>query len=643
MAEARRNQVRRSPVKAIPQAEAKRKVIDLIAHGAKVGEAMRAVGRTSHTWKDWRNDDPEFRAEVEYLRALAERAAKESSGDAGSPVPDFPEFCAEYLKQPLYEHQLRMWDVLRGKEPRNLHDSMTYRKGRPARLLVNFPPDHAKTTTWTINYVVWLIHRNPDVRVVVVSKTLGMAKKMLGAIKFRLTDPSFREMHLRFAPEGGWKDPDQSWTTTEVYVKGRGSGEKDPTVQALGIGGHLQGARSDFIILDDVVDRANAALWEDQADWLAQIVTSRLPDDDEDIPYAADSPGKLLIFGTRNAPVELYQKLRDEFTDYDGNPIYTYFAQPAVLEYADDPADWLTLWPSIIDKAGNVKRKWDGRALAKRRGDVRSEALWALTFQQQDVAEDATFPAGAIHCSINGARLTGPIPEYGPGAARGDAGMRGLHVVAGLDPATVGHTAMVVLGVDRNTKRRYVLDAVNKGGMSPADLRATVKRLTQQYGIREWRVERNAFQRFLSQDPELTMWLANSGCLLREHYTTAKNKWDEDFGVQSLAPMFLSCGTVDGDRWTKNPDGGLIELPNAKLNPAIQEMVTQFITWIPEAKNQKTDLVMATWFAEIAARAFLGVESRKEHWRSSPFVSRHDLSTRQVVNLNELAESLRDW
>lgn len=644
----RRNQTRRSSAKAIPVVDAKRKVLDLIAAGAKRSDAMRAVGRSTYTYNDWYNDDPEFQSQIKYLRALAERAAREKNGDAGSPVPDFPEFCAEYLGQPLYGHQLRIWDAMRGDVPRDMHPSMTFRPGRPARLLVNVPPDHAKTTTFTVNFTVWLIHRNPDVRVVIVSKTLAMAKKMLGAIKFRLTDPTFREMHLSFAPEGGWKDPDQSWTTTEIYVKGRGSGEKDPTVQALGIGGHLQGARSDFIFLDDVVDRGNASLWEDQADWLAQIVTSRLPDDDEDLSLAADSPGKLFIYGTRNAPVELYSKLRDEFFDYDGNPIYTYLSQPAVLEYADDPNEWVTLWPQIIDRHGNPKRKWDGRALAKRRGDVRSESLWALTFQQQDVAEDATFPAGAVHCSINGARLTGPIPEDGPGAVREDKGMRGLYVVAGLDPATVGHTAMIVYGVDRMTKKRYVLDAVNKAGMSPASLRENMKRLTTRYHIREWRVERNSFQRFLTQDEELRFWLANVGCLLKEHYTTAKNKWDEDFGVQGLAPLFLSCGTLgESERWTKVPGGGVIELPNEKIIPPIGELVTQLITWIPEAgktNGQKTDLVMALWFAEIAAREYLGIESRKEHWRAGKFLARHDLAKRHVVNLAEVTEALQtEW
>lgn len=636
---AARNLVRRSPKKDLPPADAKRKVIDLIAAGAKAGDAMRSVQRSYDTYRGWYREDPVFAGEIKYLRSIAERAAREKRGVVGEPVPDFPTFCRDYLHQPLYLHQLRMWDLLQGKPPRDLHPSMTYRPGRPARILCNWPPDHAKTTSISINFVVWLIHRNPDVKVVIVSKTQGMARKMLGAIKFRLSDASYRDMHLRFAPAGGWKDPDNSWTQTEIYVKGRGTGDKDPTVQALGIGGHLQGARSDFIILDDVVDRANANAWEAQSDWLAQIVTSRLPDDDETLASQPDAPGKLIILGTRNASVELYQVLRDEYMDYDGNPVYTYFAQPAVLEYAPSPADWVTLWPQTFDKYGNPRRKWDGPALAKRRGDVRSEALWALTFQQADVAEDATFPADAVTASVNLARMAGAIPAEGPGASRDARGMTGLYVVAGLDPATVGHTAMVVYGVDRTTRRRFVLDAVNESGMTPHGLRSAVKRLTTQYAIREWRVERNAFQRFLTQDEDLRMWLGNVGCTLREHYTTGKNKWDEDFGVQSLAALYLTCVTpAEGGRFQKIPGGGLIELPSSRHSSAIAELVDQLITWQPESKNNKTDLVMASWFAEIAAREFLGVESRHTSHLPDRFASRHDVARQQVVDLNLLAE-----
>lgn len=635
----RRTLVRRSPKKDVPVAEAKRKVIDQIAAGSKIGDAMRTVARTYNTYRDWYNDDPDFKAEVQYLRSLAERAAKEKrEGVTGHPVPDFETFCRDYLHQPLYEHQLRMWDLLQGKPPRNLHPSMVFRPGRPARILCNWPPDHAKTTSISINFVVWLIHRNPDIRVVLVSKTQGMARKMLGAIKFRLSDASYRDMHLKFAPAGGWKDPDNSWTQTEIYVKGRGTGDKDPTVQALGIGGHLQGARSDCIILDDVVDRGNAGMWEDQADWLAQIVTSRLPDDDEELSTQADAPGKLIILGTRNAPVELYQVLRDDFVDYDGNPVYTYFSQPAVLEYGPTPEDWVTLWPHVHDKHGNLRRKWDGRALAKRRGDVRSESLWALTFQQQDVAANAVFPQEAVVASIS-PRHAGLIPTGGPGATRGERGMQGLFVVAGLDPATVGYTAMVVMGVDRLTRRRHILDALNEQAMTPHDLRSAMKRLTKMYNIREWRVERNAFQRFLTQDEPLRMWLASVGCTLKEHFTTGKNKWDEDFGVASLAALFLSCvQPTDGGRLKKIPGGGMIELPSTRLSQPIADLVDQFVTWQPEAKGVKTDLVMATWFAEIAARDFLGVEGHQMTHLTDPFASRADLARQTMVDLNALAE-----
>lgn len=48
----------------------------------------------------------------------------------------------------------------------------------------------------------------------------------------------------------------------------RNSSEKDPTLQALGMGGQIYGARADLIILDDVITTANAHEWEKQLDWL---------------------------------------------------------------------------------------------------------------------------------------------------------------------------------------------------------------------------------------------------------------------------------------------------------------------------------------------------------------------------------------
>jgi len=193
------NLSRRGTQKSLSVTEAKAKVIELIEQGYKVEEACAVVQRSAETYRDWRKTDHEFKGAIDSIRA-----AKADERNTGRPeVPDFETFCRDWLKQPLHPHQLRMLDVIEGREPRDLHDAMGYEAGYPNRILINVPPEHAKSTTFTVNYVVWLIHKNPDIRVVIVSKGLKLAQDFLYEIKQKLTSPLFREMHLRFAPEGG--------------------------------------------------------------------------------------------------------------------------------------------------------------------------------------------------------------------------------------------------------------------------------------------------------------------------------------------------------------------------------------------------------------------------------------------------------
>ena len=60
-----------------------------------------------------------------------------------------------------------------------------------SRLLVNVPPNHAKSMTITINYVTYRIAKDPNINVLIVSKTQEQAKKFLYAIKQRLTHPRY--------------------------------------------------------------------------------------------------------------------------------------------------------------------------------------------------------------------------------------------------------------------------------------------------------------------------------------------------------------------------------------------------------------------------------------------------------------------
>jgi hypothetical protein len=183
--------------------------------------------------------------------------------------------------------------------------------------------------------------------------------------------------------------------------------------------------------------------------------------------------------------------------------------------------------------------------------------------------------------------------------------MDGLYVAIGLDPAASGNTAIVVAGLDRETEKRWVLDGWNKPNANAADIISKFKELTDKYRPNEWVIEKNAFQRFLTQLPEIVDYARSRGVKITPHHTTS-NKFDEDWGVQTMGPLFDSCVQWDDERKRWAPTGkGLIELPSTRQNAWVAAIVQQLTIWQPEgmAQKQKTDLVMALWFTHLAHTA----------------------------------------
>jgi hypothetical protein len=559
-------------------------------NGQNIKSALEVVGRTRSTYERWRKDDPDFVVAADRIKTL--RVLNPRSGETEGPRMDFPAFSEKYLGARVFPHMQNVVDMIEGRDPSWLHPGMSFERGEKDLIITNMPPEHGKTTSVTINYVVYRICMDPNIRVILVSKTAEMAKKMLYAIKTRLTHPKYDEMIAAYAPEGGFDKDSEAWNQTMIYVSdnARDSGEKDPTVQALGIRGHIYGARADLIVLDDTVDLTNAHEYEKQINWLQSEVISRV-----------SANGSMLIVGTRLSSKDLYRELQDDARYPDEKSPWTYLSMPAVLDFKDDEKDWVTLWPRSNQPEAGVKiedqkqdenglfAKWDGSRLAKKRRRVSPKA-WAMVYQQQQVSDDAVFSPDSVKAAINGNRMTGPIP-HGMVNQRAD-GMNGLVIVAGLDPATSGHTAAVVIGLDVKTNKRYVLDVYNKPGITPEAMRDMIKGLTEKYRVTEWRIERNGFQGFLVHDKELNDFCASRGAIIRPHFTGA-NKHDTDFGVASLTTLF--SGYEDKHQ--------LIELPSTQGSEAMKSMVEQLVTWSPGApKSQKTDIVMALWFAELACR-----------------------------------------
>lgn len=612
-----------------PADTVRKELEDLLRQGSNVSEALKIVGRSRSWYESQRRTDKDWAHQVDAIRrVVADPDSRQMQ------VGTFAEFCAQYMHRKIWPHQQNMIDVLEGRDPSWLDPSMIWEPGSRGsrRVLINIPPNHAKSMTITIEYTTYLLAKNPNLKIMIISKTQDQAKKFLYAIKQRMTHPRYAEFQLAFGPPEGWRASADQWSATKVYLGGETEdGSKDPNVEAVGMGGQIYGNRADLCILDDTVTLANAGQWENQMDWIRQEVASRLGE------------GQLLVVGTRVAPMDLYRELRNADHYADGVVPWSYLAMPAVMGYAETEDQWRTLWPVTDepmsdadepDADGNWPR-WTGPRLAQVRNEV-GASKWSLVYQQQDVEENATFDAVAVRGCVNGRRTAAPLnPSLGGHPDNVD----GFYTICAMDPAIAGDCAAVALSVDRQSGKRYILDMQVITSPTPMQIRELISNMTEVYKPSEWVIEENAFQGYLSQDEVLRQYLANKGIVLRPHHT-GSNKMDPDFGVASMSGLF---GTVAQDPKTglrQHQKDNLIELPSATA-AGVRLLVEQLVSWSPavKTKHRKQDTVMALWFAELSARRVLGSARKHMQWHmSNKMLSERDKQRQMVVNLDEWAE-----
>ena len=493
--------------------------LELLQHGYNYTQAQKRLSLSPNWWTQTKKSHPDWAQTAHDLR--------DGTNDewqfphfAGT----FAEFCLHYGGFTLVEHQLRMEKALMDPLGRTI--------------LILGHPESGKSTVVNLWYPLFRIARDPNIRIAIVSKNGEQAEALLGRIKRHLTD-----VELYAETEGnlvldynGWKpghDSGLTWTEKRITVRHRTSGERDPTVQALGITKHIYGTRLDLLILDDALVMENQKSPTTRADidnWFDAEARSRA------------NQGQVVVCGTRLLPQDLYGYWKKVWKD---TKLFRLVVIPAILdEYTENERpSWPEYW--VLD-GEEIYETIEGESILvgykKGLRDVRTEIAlksldrWRLVWQQEDLEVES-----AIFKDIHMAKAK----ELGAVRTRGQV-MEHEILILGVDPATTGRAFSVLLAVDPETRVRTVIDTFVGSHLGATGIRTDlVYSFLEKYKdhrISTVVVERN-FAPTLEGDETFRRRLDVYGATFVNPMTRGfgrHGKWDEEYGVAAMSGLFGS-------------------------------------------------------------------------------------------------------
>ena len=162
-------------------------------------------------------------------------------------VSDFRAFYEAVVGEPMPTWQHALLPIL---TPMDTH-KLTVDEMQQTVDLILAPPGHGKTTLLSA-YAAWLIGRNPNIRILVVSYAEDNAVSLLNFIEGFLRTDAFISAFGNLIPRER-----SNWGSTRRTVL-RSTNLKDATLTAVGILGGNVGHRIDFILGDDIVTFENS-------------------------------------------------------------------------------------------------------------------------------------------------------------------------------------------------------------------------------------------------------------------------------------------------------------------------------------------------------------------------------------------------
>ena len=173
------------------------------------------------------------------------------------------------------------------------------------KILIIAPRGHGKSEIFSHVLPIWAYLNNHNVRILIVSKAKEMATRSLGIIK-----QAFESNQKIISDFGDLRS--KPWQDDKIYLKrDENVPLKDPSVEAVGIGGSITGAHFDLIICDDLIDNEHMKSEKKRRSVEHWFQTTLEP--------LLEPTGRIVVIGTRKHFKDIYQSLLD-------NPIWYHMA-----------------------------------------------------------------------------------------------------------------------------------------------------------------------------------------------------------------------------------------------------------------------------------------------------------------------------
>lgn len=433
---------------------------------------------------------------------------------------------------------------------------------RERNLLLNVPPGHAKSEFFMIWVPTWLICRDRNVQILMVSNSAEDAATWALEVSGQLEhNEDLIKAFGRFAPE---TTGDQRWQPAKgvFSVMGRTRKLKGAqfTMESRGMTGRVLGRRADFVIVDDPTKQEEAESETERKralKHLQQQVFTRAE------PQGEWKGGRIAVIGQRVHLLDMYGALeRQEWErgDRKGQRVWHCEKFPAVLDWDKKKV----LWPERFP--------WDEIEQAYAR--VGGHAAFETMYQQNPVPEgDGLVTEEWIENCRDRNR-----PAFK--GHREDGGTLPVVRVLSIDPSPKKFNGIVVgdLFWDRD-RFTFAITEVHRVQAKMRSVQAIADEILDRARPDYFIFEESGFLHWVKDDPWF-MAIKNRVRFLLHH--TGVNKNSMEYGVQSLAGDF---------------EFGNLSFPYGDdVGRRMTDMLTAEALVYPHGDT--TDLLMALWFVK---------------------------------------------